>query len=159
MTEETILTQEGYNKLADELEYLKTTKRSEIADKIRIARGFGDLSENGEYDAAKEEQAQVEERIYLIENQLKNSKIITEEKHGSKKTVAIGSTVKVLDVEFEEEFTFTIVGTVEANPKKNKISNESPLGKQLLGAKEGDTVNVELPTGTVEYKVLEIVKK
>lgn len=158
MTEVTILTIEGYHKLEDELEYLRTTKRAEIADKIRVARGFGDLSENAEYDAAKDEQAQVEERIYTIEQQLKNSKIIEEDKTTDTMTVKIGSTVKILDVEFDEEMQFTIVGTVESNPKKNKISNESPLGKVLVGAKEGDTLTVDSPSGSVEYKVIEILK-
>ena len=158
MTEVTILTIEGYHKLEDELEYLRTTKRAEIADKIRVARGFGDLSENAEYDAAKDEQAQVEERIYTIEQQLKNSKIIDEDKTTDTTTVKIGSTVKILDVEFDEEMQFTIVGTVESNPKKNKISNESPLGKVLVGAKEGDTLTVDSPSGSVEYKVIEILK-
>lgn len=123
-----------------------------------MARGFGDLSENAEYDAAKDEQAQVEERIYTIEQQLKNSKIIEEDKTTDTTTVKIGSTVKILDVEFDEEMQFTIVGTVESNPKKNKISNESPLGKVLVGAKEGDTLTVDSPSGSVEYKVIEILK-
>ncbi len=159
MTEVTILTIEGYHKLEDELEYLRTTKRAEIADKIRVARGFGDLSENAEYDAAKDEQAQVEERIYTIEQQLKNSKIIEEDKSNTNKTVKIGSTVKILDIEFDEEMQFTIVGTVESNPKKNKISNESPLGKVLVGSKVGDLLTVDSPSGSVEYKVIEILKK
>ena len=159
MTEVTILTIEGYHKLEDELEYLRTTKRAEIADKIRVARGFGDLSENAEYDAAKDEQAQVEERIYTIEQQLKNSEIIEEDISNTSKTVKIGSTVKILDIEFDEEMQFTIVGTVESNPKKNKISNESPLGKVLVGSKEGDLLTVDSPSGSVEYKVIEILKK
>lgn len=160
MEQETLLTKEGYQKLQDELEYLRTTKRNEVADKIRVARGFGDLSENAEYDAAKEEQAQIEERIYLIEHRLKSSKIIEEEKSGKKKkkTVNIGSTVKILDVEYDEEMTYTIVGTVEANPKKNKISNESPLGKALIGQKVGTEIVVETPSGRVPYKILELVK-
>jgi len=158
MTELTMLTREGYKKLEDELEYLKTTKRAEIADKIRVARGFGDLSENAEYDAAKEEQAQVEERIFTIENQLKNSTIIEEDNDPDDHTVKIGSTVRVLDVEFDEEMLFTIVGTVEANPRKNKISNESPLGKALISSSEGQTLQVNTPNGLIEYKVIEIVK-
>lgn len=158
MTVETILTQEGYRKLADELEYLKTTKRTEVADKIRVARGFGDLSENAEYDAAKDEQAQIEARIYTIEEQLKFSKIIEEPANPNQSTVTIGSTVRILDVEFNEEMQFTIVGTVESNPKKNRISNESPLGQKLVGAKVGDTLNVESPNGFVAYKVLEIIR-
>nr|WP_072514337.1 transcription elongation factor GreA [Ndongobacter massiliensis] len=158
MTQEIFLTQEGYDKLEAELEYLKATKRQDIAEKIRVARGFGDLSENAEYDAAKEEQAQLEERIYSIEQQLKNAKIIEDDRESAGDAVKIGSTVRVFDVEYKEEMTFTIVGTVEANPKKQKISNESPLGKALIGAKVGATVTVETPGGMVEYKILELVK-
>lgn len=158
MTQEIFLTQEGHDKLEAELEYLKATKRQDIAEKIRVARGFGDLSENAEYDAAKEEQAQVEERIYAIEQQLKNASIIEDDKDNRGDEIKIGSTVRVLDVEYKEEMTFTIVGTVEANPKKQKISNESPLGKALIGAKVGATVTVETPGGMVEYKILELVK-
>lgn len=158
MTELTILTREGYKKLEDELEHLRTTRRAEIADKIRVARGFGDLSENAEYDAAKEEQAQVEERIFMIENQLKNATIIEENDDPDDHTVKIGSTVKVLDVEFNEEMRFTIVGTIEANPRKNRISNESPLGRALIGASEGEMLQVNTPNGLIEYKVIEIVK-
>lgn len=156
--EKTMLTQEGYDKLKDELEYLKTSKRAEIAEKIKVARGFGDLSENAEYDAAKDEQAQMESRIAWIEAQLKNSEIIQVDEGDHKAGVRLGSTVRLMDIEMEEEMTFTIVGTVESNPRKGKISNESPLGKALLGSQEGDIVTLELPTGQVEYKVLEIVK-
>lgn len=158
MTQEIFLTQEGYDKLEAELEYLKATKRQDIAEKIRVARGFGDLSENAEYDAAKEEQAQLEERIYSIEQQLKNAKIIEDDRESAGDAVKIGSTVRVFDVEYKEEMTYTIVGTVEANPKKQKISNESPLGKALIGAKVGATVTVETPGGMVEYQVLDLVK-
>lgn len=160
MEQETLLTREGYQKLQDELEYLKTTKRNEVADKIRVARGFGDLSENAEYDAAKEEQAQIEERIFILEHRLKSSKIIEEDASAKKKgkVVTIGSTVKVLDVEYDEEMTYTIVGTVEANPKKNRISNESPLGSALLGNKVGAELMVDTPGGRVAYKILELVK-
>lgn len=158
MTQEIFLTQEGHDKLEAELEYLKATKRQDIAEKIRVARGFGDLSENAEYDAAKEEQAQVEERIYAIEQQLKNASIIEDDKDNRGDEIKIGSTVRVLDVEYKEEMTFTIVGTVEANPKKQKISNESPLGKALIGAKVGAMVTVETPGGMVEYKILELIK-
>lgn len=158
MTQEIFLTQEGHDKLEAELEYLKATKRQDIAEKIRVARGFGDLSENAEYDAAKEEQAQVEERIYAIEQQLKNASIIEDDKDNRGDEIKIGSTVRVLDVEYKEEMTFTIVGTVEANPKKQKISNESPLGKALIGAKVGATVTVETPGGMVEYRILELIK-
>ncbi len=159
MAQEIFLTEEGYQKLTSELEYLKTTKRNEIADKIRVARGFGDLSENAEYDAAKEEQAQVEEHIYEIEEQLKHCRIIEKNAaEGDSKEIKIGSTVRVLDVEYNEEMTFTIVGTVEANPKKQKISNESPLGRALIGSSVDDVLSVDAPGGKVEYKVLELVK-
>lgn len=157
--QETFLTKEGYQKLSDELDFLKTSRRQEVADKIRVARGFGDLSENAEYDAAKEEQAQIEERIYWLENQLKNSKIIDDDSaKADTNTVGMGSTVRLLDVEFNDEMTFTIVGTIEADPKNQKISNDSPLGKQLMGASVGDTLVVETAGGKIEYKVLELVK-
>lgn len=160
MPEETILTKEGFQKLSEELEYLKTTKRKEIAERIRVARGFGDLSENGEYDAAKDEQALVENRISLIEDQLRHSRIIGHdlETAGDDSEVQIGTTVKILDVEFNDEMIFTLVGTVEADPKKNKISNESPLGRALIGRKEGETVDVETQGGPVVYKILEIIR-
>lgn len=161
MTEETILTAEGKKRLEDELEYLKTTKRKEVAEKIKIARGFGDLSENAEYDAAKDEQAFVETRILTIEDQLRHSLIIGKdlENNGNHNEIQIGSTVKLLDVEYDEELVFTIVGTVEADPRKNTISNESPLGRKLVGAEVGQTVVVEAPAGNISYKILEIVRK
>lgn len=154
----TMLTQEGYNKLSDELNYLKTTKRPEIADKIKTARAFGDLSENAEYDAAKDEQARIESRINWIEGQLKNSEIIKDSDGDGSGGVRVGSTVRLLDIEMNEEMTFTIVGTVESNPKEGKISNESPLGKAMLGRGQGDILSLDLPAGQVEYKLLEIVK-
>lgn len=158
MTEQTILTQEGYTKLQEELEYLKSTRRAEVSEHLKVARGFGDLSENAEYDAAKEEQRQLEERILVIEQQLKNAQVIKEDDSTQQDVVHLGSTVKVLDTEYNEEMTFTIVGTVEANPKKNKISNESPLGAMLLGKKAGDELVVETPGESVKYRVLEIVR-
>lgn len=158
MTDQTILTQEGYIKLQEELEYLKSTRRAEVSEHLKVARAFGDLSENAEYDAAKDEQRQLEERIVVIEQQLKNAQVIKHDASGEEDKVHLGSTVKVLDMEFNEKMTFTIVGTVEANPKKNKISNESPLGGLLLGAKVGDELTVETPGSSVKYKVLEIVR-
>ena len=158
MTDQTILTQEGYIKLQEELDYLKSTRLAEVSEHLKVARAFGDLSENAEYDAAKDEQRQLEERIVVIEQQLKNAQVIKNDASGEEDKVHLGSTVKVLDVEFNEEMTFTIVGTVEANPKKNKISNESPLGSLLLGAKVGDELTVETPGSAVKYKVLEIVR-
>ena len=154
---ETLLTKEGYKELEKELEYLKSVKRPEVSDKIRVARGFGDLSENAEYDAAKEEQAQVEARILQIEDQIKTSTII--EDSGEANSVKVGSTVKLLDMEYNEEMTYKLVGTVEANPRKGRISNESPLGQAIIGAKKGDVLDVKTPAGVIQYKVLDIVKE
>ncbi len=154
---EIILTQEGYNKLEKELNYLKTEKRTEISERIKIALGFGDLSENAEYDEAKSAQAENELKIAELEAQIRNAKII-DEKEIDTKTVQIGNTVKVLDIEFDEEIEYTIVGSTEVKIAENKISNESPLGKALLGAKKGDTVEVDAPAGVIKYKILAITK-
>ena len=151
------LTDDGLKKLQDELENLKTTGRKEIAEKIKIARGYGDLSENSEYDEAKNEQAKIEARIVEIEAMLKNVEIIADVK-GSSKTVMLGSKVKILDVEFEEEATYRIVGSAEADPNEGLISDESPVGKALLGHKVGDTVFAEAPAGEIEFKILAISK-
>ena len=154
---EVILTQEGYDKLEEELNDLKTTKRTEIAERIKIALGFGDLSENSEYDEAKSAQAENETRIAELEVKLRNAKIIDESEIDTK-TVQIGNTVKIYDEEFEEEVIYTIVGSTEVNLDENKISNESPLGKALLGAKKGATVEVNAPDGIIKYKILAIKK-
>ena len=154
---EIILTQEGYNKLEEELNHLKTEKRTEISERIKIALGFGDLSENAEYDEAKTAQAENELRIAELEAQIRNAKII-DEKEIDTKTVQIGNTVKVLDIEFDEKIEYTIVGSTEVNLAENKISNESPLGKALLGAKKGDKVEVEAPAGVMKNKILDITK-
>ena len=151
------LTDDGLKKLKDELENLKTTGRKEIAEKIKIARGYGDLSENSEYDEAKNEQAKIEARIVEIEAMLKNVEIISNVK-GSSKTVILGSKVKILDVEFDEEATYHIVGSAEADPNEGKISDESPVGKALLGHKVGDTVFAEAPAGEIEFKIIAISK-
>ena len=151
------LTDDGLKKLKDELEHLKTTGRKEIAEKIKIARGYGDLSENSEYDEAKNEQAKIEARIVEIEAMLKNVEIITDVK-GSTKTVMLGSKVKILDVEFGEEDTYRIVGSAEADPAEGLISDESPVGKALLGHKVGDTVFAEAPAGEIEFKIIAISK-
>lgn len=151
------LTDEGLRKLQDELENLKTEGRTEIAEKIRIARGYGDLSENSEYDEAKNEQAKIEARIVELETMLKNVELITETKGGAR-TVMIGSSIKVLDVEFDEEMEFKIVGSAEADPGNGLISDESPVGKALLGAKVGQTVTAEAPDGEIELKILSISK-
>jgi len=152
-----VLTYEGLEKLESELEYLKTMKRKEIAEKIKQALAFGDLSENSEYDEAKNEQAQVEGRIVQLENMLKNAKIIDEEDINTD-IVSIGSKVKVLDMEFNEEVEYTIVGSTEANPSQYKISDESPVGKALIGQKVGDVVDVEVPAGSIKLKILSIAK-
>ena len=154
---EVILTQEGYNKLEEELNYLKTEKRSEIAERIKVALGFGDLSENSEYDEAKNAQAENEVKIAELENKLRHAKII-EEKEIDTDTVQIGNTVKVLDIEFNEEIEYTIVGSTEVNLADNKISNESPLGVALLGSKKNKTVEVNAPAGIMKYKILNITK-
>ena len=152
-----LVTQEGYEKLEKELDYLRTTKRAEIAEKIKVALGFGDLSENSEYDEAKNAQAANETKIAELENKLRYAKIIDESEIDTK-TVQVGNTVKVLDMEFNEEESYTIVGSTEVNLAENKISNESPLGKALLGAKKGDTIDVNAPAGIIKYKILAIKK-
>ena len=154
---ETLLTFEGLKKLEEEVEYLKTVKRKEIAERIKVALGFGDLSENSEYDEAKNEQAQVEMRIMELENKLRNVKIIDEDEIETK-TVQIGNVIQVLDMEYDEKVEYKIVGSTEANLAENKISNESPIGKALLGRKKNEIVDVETPGGTVQYKILKISK-
>ncbi len=149
------LTDEGLAKLEAELEMLKTQKRQEVAEKIKVARGFGDLSENSEYDAAKEEQAQVEARIVQLENMLKNAKVIDQDDIDFS-TVSVGTKVKVYDKEFDEEMEYSIVGFTEADPELYKISDESPVGKALIGKKVGDTVDVDTPGGTIQLDILEI---
>lgn len=157
MPKQVVLTDEGLKKLEVELETLKTEKRKEIADKIKVALSFGDLSENSEYDEAKNEQAMVEARIVQIEAMLKNVKLIDDDEI-STDTVVLGSKVKVLDVEFNEETVYSIVGSTEADPDQNKISDESPVGKALLGHAAGETVQVETPGGMIDFKILEIAK-
>ena len=150
-----ILTQEGYDKLEKELNYLKTEKRAEIADRIKVALGFGDLSENSEYDEAKNAQAENEGKIVELDNKLRNAKII-DEKDIDTTTVQVGNKVKVLDMEFDEKIEYTIVGSTEVNLAENKISNESPLGEALLGAKKNQVVEVNAPAGVMKYKILNI---
>lgn len=154
---EVILTQEGYDNLDKELNYLKTEKRAEIAERIKVALGFGDLSENSEYDEAKTAQAENEVKIAELENKLRHAKIINE-KEIDTDTVQIGNTVKVLDIEFDEEVEYTIVGSTEVDLLENKISNESPLGAALLGSKKKQTVEVNAPAGVMKYKILDIKK-
>ena len=150
-----ILTYAGLKKYEDELQDLKVNRRREIAQKIKEAREQGDLSENAEYDAAKDEQRDIEARIEELEKILKNAEVVVEEEADLDK-VSIGCSVKILDCEFEEELEYKIVGSTEANSLKGKISNESPVGKALLGKKVGDTVTVETPAGEFSYKVLSI---
>lgn len=154
---EVILTQEGYNNLEKELNFLKTEKRADIADRIKVALGFGDLSENSEYDEAKTAQAENEVKIAELENKIRHAKII-DEKEIDTDTVQIGNTVKVLDIEFDEKVEYTIVGSTEVDLAENKISNESPLGAALLGAKKNQTVDVNAPAGIMKYKILQIKK-
>ena len=156
--EEVILTQEGYEKLEQQLEYLKTTERTEIAGRIKIALGYGDLSENSEYDEAKSAQEINENKIIELENKLRHAKIIDESEIDTK-TVQIGNTVKVHDVDFDEDCEYTIVGSTEVDLANNKISNESPIGSALLGAKKGSVVEASLPNGGVaKFKILSIKK-
>ena len=154
---EVILTKEGYDKLEEELNFLKTEKRAEIADRIKVALGFGDLSENSEYDEAKNAQAENEVRIAELENKLRHAKII-DEKEIDTETVQIGNIVKVLDEEFDEKIEYTIVGSTDVDLASNKISNESPLGSALLGARKNEVVEVNAPAGIIKYKILAIKK-
>ena len=154
---EVLLTQEGYDKLEAELNYLKTEKRAEVADRIKVALGFGDLSENSEYDEAKTAQAENENRIVELEDKLRHAKII-DQKDINTDTVQVGNIVKVLDMEFDEKIEYQIVGSTEVNLAENKISNESPLGAALLGAKKNKIVEVNAPGGVMKYKILSIKK-
>ena len=155
MDKKNILTYQGLKKLEDELQELKVVKRKEVAQKIKEAREQGDLSENAEYDAAKDEQRDIEARIEDIEKILKNAEVVVEEEVELDK-ISVGCTVRILDCEFDEELEYKIVGSTEANSLKGKISNESPVGRALIGAMVGDTVKVETQGGDFEYKVLEI---
>jgi transcription elongation factor GreA len=150
-----ILTYEGLRKYEDELHELKVNRRQEVAQKIKEAREQGDLSENAEYDAAKDEQRDIEARIEELEKILKNAEVIVEDEVDLDR-INIGCRVKLLDIEYSEECEYKIVGSTEANSLKGKISNESPVGKALIGAKVGDTINAETPAGIFQYKVLEI---
>lgn len=150
-----IMTYAGLKKLEDELQDLKVVKRQEVAEKIREAREQGDLSENAEYDAAKDEQRDIEARIEELEKILKNAEVIDEE-DVARDVVSVGSRVKILDVEFNDEMEYSIVGSTEANSLKGFISNESPLGAALIGKKKGDMAEVESPAGPIQYKIIDI---
>lgn len=152
-----ILTAEGLKRYEDELYYLKNEKYKEITQAIKEARAQGDLSENAEYQAAKDAQRQADKRIEELENMLSNVEVVDES--GDSSIVRIGSTVRIKDLEFDEEMEYKIVGSNEADTDKNKISNESPLGAALIGAAEGETVSVQAPVGEIRYQVLEIEKK
>lgn len=160
-TKEILLTKEGYDKIVEELDYLKAVKRAEVAERIKIAISFGDISENAEYDEAKNEQAQMEERIYKLENQLRVARII-EDGEIDYNTVTVGASVKIeikdnsMKKALVEEYT--IVGSTEADPSLDRISNESPIGSALLGKKVGDKVTVQIPMGTAKIKILEIAR-
>ena len=151
----TVLTYDGLKKLEEELQELKVVKRKEVAEKIKEARGQGDLSENAEYDSAKEEQAEIEARIANLEKMLRNAEVIDEEEINTD-AISIGCKVTLFDEEFEEEVTYTIVGSTEADPGKGRISNESPLGVALIGKAIGERAEVTAPDGLVYYKVLAI---
>ena len=154
MAEEFIMTQKGYDEAAERLKYLQTQKKKEITERIKVARGFGDLSENAEYDAAKNEEALNESEIRELENMLKNAKIMEESIDNSK--VHFGNVVRVYDCDLEEEGAYTLMGSMEADIEKNIISIESPFGAALVGAKCGDTVTVHAPGGDYQVKILEI---
>ena len=158
MTEEVLLTKEGYDEIVAEHENLVAVRRAEVAQKLKEAIAQGDLSENADYDAAKNEQAELEERIYKLENMIRKAKIIDDSDLAGDQ-VTVGLTVKVLDIDEDEEEEFTIVGSTEADPFEGKISNESLVGAALLGKRAGDEIHVEVPDGVVSYKVLEITKK
>lgn len=155
MDKKNLLTYQGLQKLENELQELKVVKRKEIAQKIKEAREQGDLSENAEYDAAKDEQRDIELRIEELEKLLKNAEVVVEEEIDVNK-INIGCKVKLLDVEYDEEMEFYIVGSTEANSLQNKISNEAPVGRALIGKSVGDVVDVETQAGIIQYKVLEI---
>ncbi|MGI6189891.1 MAG: transcription elongation factor GreA [Clostridiales bacterium] len=154
---DTVLTPEGVAKLEEELEYLKTVRRREIAERIKQSVAFGDLSENSEYDEAKNEQAFIEGRIVTLENLLRNAKIIDDEDITTD-VVSVGVKVKLQDVETNDIMEYTIVGSTEADPANNKISNKSPVGRALLGKTVGTTVDVYVPDGIIKFKILEINK-
>ncbi|MDB5055100.1 MAG: GreA2 [Bacilli bacterium] len=154
---EVILTQEGLKKLEDELDSLKSVKRREIAERIKVAIGYGDISENSEYEDAKNEQAFVEGRIITLEKMLRNARIINSDDVDTN-TVSVGSIVTLKDLEFGELVEYSIVGTAESDPLHNKISNESPVGRAILGKKKGTSVDVSVPVGVVQYQIIDIKK-
>lgn len=157
MPKEILLTADGLKELQDELQYLKTEKRAEIKDKIQVALGYGDLSENSEYDEAKSEQGKIESRINDLEAMLQNYKLI-DEADASTDVVGLGSKVTIRDVELKEDLEYKIVGFAQADPDKGKLSDESPVGKAIMGHKKGDKVVVETPAGSLTFKIVKITK-
>lgn len=155
MEKKNLMTYAGLKKLEDELHELKVVKRKEVAEKIKEAREQGDLSENAEYDAAKDEQRDIEARIEELEGILKNAEVVVEDEADTEK-INLGCKVTLFDLEFDEEIVYDIVGSTEANSLKNKISNESPLGRALMGARVGDVITFEAPVGEMRYKVMQI---
>lgn len=154
---EVILTAEGLKKLEEELEYLKSVKRREVAERIKVAIGYGDISENSEYEDAKNEQAFIEGRIITLEKMLRNARIINDDEIDTD-VVSIGAKVSLEDIEFGDTVEYTIVGTAESDPSENKISNESPVGKAILGKSQGAIVDVNVPAGVIQYKIIDIKK-
>ncbi len=157
MAEEIILTKEGYDKIVEEHEYLVTVRRVEVAQHLKEAKAYGDLSENAEYDAAKDEQVEVEERINKLEAMMRNARVIQEEELTGEH-VNVGLSVKIKDLKFKDEYTYTIVGITDADPLNDKISNESPLGKELIGKKIGDKIELMVEDGMLSYQILDIFK-
>lgn len=152
---EVILTPEGYTKLKDEIQLLSTAKRREVAERIKHAREFGDITENSEYDDAKNEQAMLEHRIAMLEERLANARVIEADEIKSD-VVGIGSRVRLKDMDANETIEYTIVGSAEANPSENRLSNESPVGKAILGHKKGEIVEVAAPRGSLKFKIMDI---
>ena len=150
-------TKQGYQDLVDELKYLKLTRREEIKEQIAVARGFGDLSENAEYDEARNEQAKVEARIQELENLIENAEIIDESMMDAR-SISLGSVVTLYDEDYDEEITYSIVGSNQADPLEKKISDQSPIGRALMGKKAGDSVSVTAPAGELHFKVLEVTR-
>jgi transcription elongation factor GreA len=155
VSRQSVITQEGLEKLKEEIEYLSTSKRREVAERIKEAREFGDIAENAEYDDAKNEQALLEHRIAQLEEKLRDARVITK-KEIPKDVVGVGSKVRLKDMETNKTVEYHIVGSAEANPAENKLSNESPVGRAIMGHKKGETVEVSAPRGALKFKIMEI---
>jgi transcription elongation factor GreA len=152
---EVILTPEGHKKLQEEIEFLSTTRRQEIAERIRVAREFGDIAENAEYDSAKNDQAHLEARIAMLEERLKNARVVTKKEIRSGE-VSVGTKVRLKDLSSNKTVEYHVVGSAEADPAELKLSNESPVGKAIMGRKKGETVEVAAPRGTLKFKIMEV---